>query len=68
MDVTLDLTFFEQWSASERAAMDADGNGAITRSEQEAYLKRIGAGLCQQVKLFVAGRELPLASAVRPGT
>jgi hypothetical protein len=35
-------TGFEQWSASEREAMDADGNGAITRSEQQAYLKRIG--------------------------
>ncbi len=61
IDVILDLTFFEEWSASERAAMDADGNGAITRPEQEAYLKRIGAGLGKQVKLFVAGRELPLA-------
>jgi len=66
MDVTLDLTFFEQWSASERAAMDADGDGTITRSEQETYLKRLGAGLCKQVKLFVAGRELPLAPLYDP--
>jgi len=66
IDVTLDLTFFEAWSASERAAMDADSNGVITRSEQEAYLKRIGAGLCKQVKLFVAGRELPLAPLYDP--
>ena len=66
MDVTLDLTFFEQWSASERAAMDTDGNGAITRSEQEAYLKRVGTNACQQVKLFVAGRELPLAPLYDP--
>jgi hypothetical protein len=66
IDVRLDLTFFEQWSASERATMDADGNGAITRPEQEAYLKRIGAGLCKQVKLFVAGRELPLAPLYDP--
>jgi hypothetical protein len=66
MDVTLDLTFFEKWSASERGAMDADGNGAVERSEQEAYLKRIGPGLCKQVKLFVAGRELPLAPLYNP--
>ena len=66
IDVTLDLTFFEQWSASERAAMDADRNGAITRSEQEVYLKRIQAELRKQVKVFVAGRELPLAPLYNP--
>jgi hypothetical protein len=66
IDVTLDLTFFEQWSASERVAMDADGNGTLTRSEQAVYLKRFGAGLCKQVKLFVAGRELPLAPLYDP--
>jgi hypothetical protein len=66
IDVTLDLTFFEEWSASERATMDADGNSGITRSEQDAYLKRIGPGLGQQVKLFVAGRELALALLYDP--
>jgi hypothetical protein len=66
LDVTLDLTFFEEWSARERKAMDTDGNGVITRSEQEAYLKRIEADTCKQVKLFVGGRELPLASLYPP--
>ena len=35
-DVEVDLTFFEEWSARERAAMDADANRRITRSEAEA--------------------------------
>jgi hypothetical protein len=66
LDVTLDLTFFEEWSARERKAMDADGNGVITRSEQEAYLRRIEADTCKQVKLFVSGREVSLASLYPP--
>ena len=47
LDVTLDLTFFEEWSARERKAMDADGSGVITRSEQEAYLKKNRSGHLQ---------------------
>jgi hypothetical protein len=66
IDVTLDLTFFEQWSASERAAMDANSDGVITRPEREAYLRRIGTNVCNQVKLFVAGRELSLALLYDP--
>jgi len=66
MDVALDLTFFEEWSKRECQAMDTDGNGAITRPEQEAYLKRIGADMCNQVKLLVARRELPLALLYSP--
>jgi hypothetical protein len=65
-DLTIDLTFFEEWSAHERAAMDADGNGTITRSEQEAYLKRLAPHLCKQVKLRMAGRELPLVPLYDP--
>ena len=66
LDVTFDLTFFEEWSAYERKAMDVDGNGVITRSEQEAYLKRVEADACRRVKLFVAGREVPLAPLYPP--
>ena len=66
VDVTLDLTFFEQWSASERAVIDADGDSVITRPEQEAYLRQIGTNACKQVKLFVAGRELSLALLYDP--
>jgi hypothetical protein len=66
LDVTLDLTFFEAWSGRERKAMDTDGSSSITRSEQEAYLKGIEASAGRQVKLFVGGRELPLALLYPP--
>ncbi len=60
IDVTLDLTFFEEWSARERAAMDQDANGNITRAELEIYQKRWAAQIVKQLTLFVAGREVPL--------
>jgi hypothetical protein len=66
VDVTIDLTFFEDWSAIERRSMDADGNGIITRSEQEAYLKRAEANTRKQVRLFVAGHEVPLEPLYLP--
>lgn len=66
LDLTLDLTFFEEWSARERRAMDADADGRITRSEVETYLKNLAAELPKQVKLRVAGREVPLAPLYDP--
>ncbi|MCW5553998.1 MAG: hypothetical protein KIS67_17815 [Verrucomicrobiae bacterium] len=66
IDVTIDLTFFEDWSAREREAMDADGSGDITRAEQETYLKQLAPELCRQVKLRVAGRELALIPLYDP--
>jgi hypothetical protein len=66
LDLTLDLTFFEEWSARERRTMDADGNGHIGRAERDAYLKQRGAELFRHVKLRVAGRELPLAPLYDP--
>jgi hypothetical protein len=66
IDVTVDLTFFEEWSARERKAMDADGSGEISRTELENYLKRLGPQLARQVKLRVAGRELILVPLYEP--
>lgn len=66
IDVTVDLTFFEEWSAREREAMDADGSGDITRVELENYLKRLAPQLARQVKLRVAGRELALVPLYEP--
>src|SRR5208283_642645 len=51
IDLTLDLTFFEEWSARERRAMDADGNGRITRLESESYLKNLAPVLAQHLRL-----------------
>jgi hypothetical protein len=65
-DLEIDLTFFEDWSAYERAAMDADGNGRIARSEVEAYVKKLAPELAQQVKLRVAGQELALVPLYAP--
>lgn len=66
VDLTLDLTFFEEWSARERQAMDPDADGRITRAEVESYLKKLAPQLSQQVKLRVAGRELLLAPLYDP--
>jgi hypothetical protein len=65
-DVEVDLTFFEEWSARERAAMDADANGRVTRSEVEAYVKKLAPELARQVKLRAAGHELALAPLYAP--
>lgn len=66
LDLTLDLTFFEEWSAHERHRMDADGNGRIVQQEVAAYLKQLAPKLSGQVKLRVAGRELPLLPLYDP--
>jgi hypothetical protein len=66
VDLTIDLTFFEEWSAKERLAMDTDNNGRISRSEVEAYVKKIAPRISQQVKLHVAGREVALAPLYDP--
>ena len=66
VDLTLDLTFFEEWSAKERLSMDTDGNGRISRREMEAYVKKIAPRIYRQVKLTVAGRELAIAPLYDP--
>jgi hypothetical protein len=66
IDLTVDLTFFEQWSEHERRAMDADADGRISLREQDSYLKKMSPKLCQQVKLRVAGRKLELIPLYDP--
>ena len=66
VDLTLDLTFFEEWSARERLAMDTDGNGRISRREVETYVKQLAPRISRQMKLRVAGRELDLAPLYDP--
>jgi len=46
--------------------MDTDTNGHITRPELESYLKQLAPRLSRQVKLRVAGRELPLVPLYDP--
>jgi len=66
MDLTVELTFFEEWSARERRIMDADGDGRITRPELEAYLKIIAPVVAEQVRLRLGESELPLALLYDP--
>jgi len=66
VDVTLDLTFFEEWSTRERRTMDADASGKITRTELNSYVTKFAPQLAQQVKLRVAGREVPLVPLYDP--
>lgn len=66
IDLTVDLTFFEEPSARERKVMDADADGHITRSEVEGYLKKLAPGFLKHVKLFAAGREVPLIPLYDP--
>lgn len=66
LDVTVDLTFFEEWSARERRQMDADGDGKITGAEMRSYLKRLAPVLSQQVRLRVTENELLLTPLYEP--
>jgi len=66
IDVTVDLTFFEEWSTRERRIMDADASGNITRAELESYVKKLAPSLAKELKLQVAGREVPLAPLYNP--
>ena len=66
VDLVVDLTFFEEWSARERQTMDADADGRITRSEVESYLKNLATELPKQVMLRAAGREVLLAPLYEP--
>jgi len=66
VDLTVDLTFFEEWSSRERRKMDADTNGRIARVEVERYLQKLAPELAKQVRLLVAGHEVPLVSLYEP--
>ena len=66
IDLTLDLTFFEEQSARERMAMDADANRHITRSELESYVRKLAPQLAEQVALRVDGQTLPLIPLYDP--
>ena len=62
----LELTFFEEESAKERGAMDADGDRLISTAEKESYLARLAPTLGRSVLLHVAGREVALTPLYDP--
>jgi hypothetical protein len=51
IDLTVDLTFFEEASDFERRSMDQDGDGRIRRVEQEAYARDLDRRLREGIKL-----------------
>ena len=57
IDLVVDLTFFEEWSARERALMDANHDARVTRSELATYLKKLAPQLASVVQLRIAEQE-----------
>ncbi len=66
LDVTVHLTFFEDGSEHERAHMDTDQDGLLSREETGAYLKRLEPELARAVSLRVAGKAVALIPLREP--
>jgi hypothetical protein len=66
VDLTLELTFFEEWSTRERRIMDADATGIISQAELESYVRKLAPQLAKALKLRVAGRDLPMVPLYDP--
>jgi hypothetical protein len=58
IDLTVDLTFFEEASDVERRRMDQDGDGRIRRVELEVYARDLDRRLREGVKLKL-GEQAP---------
>lgn len=58
IDITVELTFFEMPSLSERRRMDRDRDGSISDRERDLYLAEIGGELVDAVVLAVDGRSV----------
>jgi hypothetical protein len=66
VDVTVQLTFFEDPSEHEREQMDTNGNGRLSRSEIDAYLRNLEPRLGPTVGLIIGGRPVPLTQLREP--
>lgn len=66
LDVTVVLTFFEDSSEHERGHMDANGDGKITRTEIEAYVRAFEPGWFKAVKLRQDDRSIALTPLREP--
>jgi hypothetical protein len=66
VDVTVELTFFEDWSFRERQRMDTNKDGLIQRSEVEAYATKIAVAIIPHVSLLVAGQPVALIPLYSP--
>ena len=66
VDVIVELTFFEDWSARERQRMDEDGDGRIRRVEMGNYVSNLAASLNTRVGVLMGGRRVALALLYAP--
>lgn len=66
VDVAIQLTFFEDGSEHERAHMDTDRDGRVSRAEIECHLKQTETRLAQAVKLRAAGELIELTPLCAP--
>jgi hypothetical protein len=60
VDVSVELTFFEDGSEHEREHMDADGDGRLSRAETDAWLRQLEPRLAEAITLRVDGRPVAL--------
>jgi hypothetical protein len=60
VDVTVQLTFFEDGSEHERQRIDTDGDGRLSRPETDAYLQALESELAKAVCLRIGETPTPL--------
>lgn len=66
VDVTVQLTFFEDGSAHEREHMDANGDGRISLAETETYRKALAPKLTSAVRLRIGDEPVTLTELYAP--
>lgn len=66
IDVSLELTFYEDCSVKERRRMDADGDGRVEDAEVAAYLAREAGRFAEALSLGIDGRPLELLPLFDP--
>lgn len=60
LDVTVQLTFFEESTEHERGHIDTDRDGKLSRTETDAYLHKLESTLSKAVTLLRDGKPLGL--------
>jgi hypothetical protein len=66
IDVTLQVTFFEDGSEHEREHMDRNADQRISAGERQEYVQAMTASWEQGVRLRVAGATVPLLTLFPP--
>jgi len=66
LDVTVQLTFFEDGSQHEREHMDTNGDGQLSRREIDRYLAGLETSSARAVTLRLAGKPVELTPLYAP--